>query len=64
MSEVKVYDDLIDKEVQNEVYNWVQSVSWYCSPLARGPGPMARGFKKPTEEEIEQRKIERKKFFS
>ena len=64
MSEVKVYDDLIDKEVQNEVYNWVQSVSWYCSPLARGPGPMARGFKKPTEEEIEQRKIERKKFLA
>jgi len=29
MSEIKVYDDLIDKETSKKVYEWGQNVSWY-----------------------------------
>ena len=50
-SSVKVHDDIIDKELQTDVYNWVQEMSVYCSPLG----------KQPTDEEIQERIEQRKR---
>jgi len=30
MVDVKVYDGLISEEMQSSMYDWAQSVSWYC----------------------------------
>ena len=30
---VRVYDNIIDEEMLKAVYDWGQSVSWYCKPL-------------------------------
>ena len=37
---INVYDDFLDDKTHKEIYEWVQSVSWYCGPINKDDIPV------------------------